>query len=98
VEAWKEIHWMQNLMSEIEIKQNKPSSLHIDNQSAIQVIKNPKHHSHMKQLELKIFWLADAVECNTIAPFFMHTDQMPADILIKPLLKIKVNMFNNRNC
>ena len=48
VEARKEIHWMQNLMSEMGIKQDEPSILHIDNQSAIQVTKNPEHHSCIK--------------------------------------------------
>jgi len=39
-------------MSEMGIKQNGPLILHINNQSAIQVTKNPEHHSHMKQLDL----------------------------------------------
>ena len=44
MEARKEIYWMWNLMSEMGIKQNKPSILHINNQSAIQVTKHPECH------------------------------------------------------
>ena len=76
------------------IKQNWPLILHIDNQSAIQVTKNPGHHSHMKQLDLKFFWLHDVVEHNVITPSYTHMDQIPTDILTKPLLKVKVDVFN----
>jgi len=44
VEASKEIFWMQNLLSEMGFKNNETSILHIDNQSTIQVAKNPEHH------------------------------------------------------
>ena len=94
VEAGKEIYWMRNLMSEMGIKQTGPSTLHIDNQSAIQVTKNPEHHSRMKQLDLKFFWLRDAVERNVIIPSYTRMDQMPADILTKSLPKVKVDTFN----
>jgi|SRR5882724_1514709 len=81
-------------MSEMGIKKNEPSTLHIDNQSVIHVAKNPEHHSCMKQLYLKFFWLHDAVECNIIIPSYMHTDQMPADILTKPLPKVRVDALS----
>jgi len=80
-------------MSEMGIKKNEPSTLHINKQSAIQVAKNPNHHSCMKQLDPKSFWLCDAVECNIIIQSYMCTDQMPADILTKPLPKFKVDAF-----
>jgi len=53
---------MCNLLSEMGLTNNEPSSLHIDNQSTIQVAKNPEPHGHMKQLNLKLFWLQDNVE------------------------------------
>jgi len=69
-EAGKEICWMRNLLSEMGFKSNEPSSLHIDNQSTIQVAKNPEHHGHMKQLDLKLFWLWDNVKRKLILPTF----------------------------
>jgi len=81
-------------MVEMGIKKNEVSILHIDNQSAIQVTKNPEHHSCMKQLDLIFFWLHDMVECDTIAPAYTPIEQMPADILTKTLPKVKVNIFS----
>ena len=44
VEAGKEIAWMRNLLTEMGYSViNQPSTLHIDNCSAISVAKNPEH-------------------------------------------------------
>src|SRR5882672_4031623 len=93
VEAGKEICWMRNLLSKLGFKSDKPSTLHIDNQSTIQAAKNPEHHGRMKQLDLRFFWLRDNVERNLISPTFTRTEQMPADILTKALPKVKVELF-----
>jgi len=82
-EASKEICWMHNLLSEMGFKNDILSILHMDNQSAIQVTKNPEHHGQMKQLDLKLFWLQDNIEQKLISPTFTQMDQMPADILTK---------------
>jgi hypothetical protein len=39
----------------------------------------------MKQLDLRFFWLRDEVEACRIAPKFIRTKEMPADILTKAL-------------
>ena len=48
VQAGKEIHG---------IPLSGTSSLLLDNQSVISVVKNPEHHSRMKQLDLCYYWL-----------------------------------------
>jgi len=93
-EVGKEICWMWNLLSEMGFKSDAPSSLHIDNQSTIQVAKNLEHHGHMKQLDLKLFWLHDNVEQKLISPMFTRTEQIPADILMKVLPKVKIQLFS----
>ena len=90
VEAGKEIYWMRNILKEFGYKINGPSSLHCDNQLAIQVGKSPEHHGRMKHLDLRFFWLRDAVENGVITLSYLPTDKMPADALTKPLSKQKV--------
>jgi len=92
--AGKEICWMQNLLSEMGFKNDTPLTLHIDNQSTIQVAKNPEHHSHMKQLDLKLFWLHDNIEQKLILSTFTQTEQIPMDILTKALPKVKIQLFS----
>jgi hypothetical protein len=57
VKAGKEIAWMRNILREFGYTIDLPSTLHIDNQSAISVSKNPEHHGCMKHLDLCFYWL-----------------------------------------
>jgi len=61
VEAGKEMLWMWNLLAELGHPVNVPSVFRIDNQSALSVAKNPEHHGRMKHLDMRFFWLRDAV-------------------------------------
>jgi hypothetical protein len=93
VEAGKEIVWLRNLLSELGYKFAGPSTLKMDNQSAISVAKNPEHHGRMKHLDLRFYWLRGAVERGLIKPEFISTVDMPADLLTKPLPAPKVKQF-----
>jgi len=59
----------------------------MDNQSAISVAKNPEHHGHRKHLDLRFYWLRDAVNDGRIAPVFVPTAQQVADIFTKSLAR-----------
>ena len=85
VEAGKEILWMRQLMGELGYDTSGPSLLRMDNQSTIAVSKNPEHHGKMKHLSLHLFWLRDAVQDGLIAPTFVSTQDMAADIFTKSL-------------
>ena len=90
VEAGKEILWLRQFMGELGYRPSGPSVLWMDNQSAIAVSKNPEHHGKMKHLSLRLFWLRDAVEEGLIAPRFVSTQEMAADIFTKALDRFKV--------
>lgn len=91
VEAGKEICWMRNLLTELGYSvTDKPSTLHIDNNSAISVAKNPEHFGRLKHLDLRYYWLRDVCSAGIISPDFCPTAEMPADLLTKPLERVKV--------
>ena len=90
VAAGKEICWMKNLLKEIGYPSLTPSKLYIDNQSAIQVAKNPEHHGRMKHLDLCYYWLRDKVDEKEIQPIYLQSEDMPADLLTKALPKPQV--------
>lgn len=90
VEAGKEIAWMRNLLTEIGYNITTSSILHMDNNSAISVAKNPEHFSRLKHIQLRLYWLRDQVEDGIIQPVFCSTADMPADLLTKALAPIKV--------
>jgi hypothetical protein len=64
----------------------------MDNQSAIQVVKNPEHHGHMKHLDSRFFWLRDEVAKGHLSAQCIPTADMAADLLTKPLAHIKVQI------
>ncbi len=88
--AGQEILWFRNLFTEFGYKMDAPSTLCIDNQSALSVAKNPEHHGRMKHLDLRFYWLRDEVEKGRIKMAHLATDLMPADILTKALGRVKV--------
>jgi hypothetical protein len=91
VEAGKEILWMCQFMGgELGYDVSCPSLLRMDNQSAIAVSKNPEHHSKMKHLSLRLFWLRDAVQDGLIASTFVTSQEMAADIFTRALDWFKV--------
>ena len=90
VEAGKEIVWMCQFLGELGYSQHGPSILRMDNQSAISVSKNPEHHGRMKHLDLRFYWLRGTVHSGVITLKYVPTAEMPADVLTKPLARIKV--------
>lgn len=90
VDAGKEIMWMRNILSEFGYPADDASPLCMDNQSSINVSKNPEHHGRMKHLDLRTYWLRDTVESGHIKPNYIPTGQMVADALTKPLPSVKV--------
>ena len=85
VTAGQQIIWLRNLLWEFGYSFPTPSTLHIDNMSAVSVAKNPEHHGRMKHLDLRFFWLREAVSDGAIAVSHVPTTLMPADILTKAL-------------
>jgi hypothetical protein len=89
VSAGQEILWLRHLFTELGFQFKSPSTLYIDNQSAISVAKNPDHHGRVKHLDLKFYWLRDEVEKGIIRVKHVPTDVNPADILTKALSRPK---------
>jgi len=85
VDAGKEVAWMRHLLHEFGFTLPAPSTLAMDSRSAISMAKNPEHHGRMKHLDLRFYWLRDAVDDGHIVPVFVPTAQQVADIFTKSL-------------
>jgi hypothetical protein len=71
--AGQEVVWMRQLLRELGFSIAGPLLLLLDNQSAIQVGKNPEHHGRMKHLDLHFFWLRNIVTAGQIALRYVLT-------------------------
>ena len=83
--AGTEVVWTRNFLRELGLEVDGPSDIYIDNQSALSVAKNPEHHGRMKHLDLRFFWLRDAVSQKVISISYIPTGDMTADLLTKAL-------------
>jgi hypothetical protein len=88
--ADQEVVWMRALLGELGFLISGPSLLLLDNQSAIQVGKNPEHHGHMKHLDLCFYWLRNIVVAGQIVLRYVPTANMTTNLLTKGLARIKV--------
>ena len=49
----------------------------------------------MKHLDLRFYWLGDVVNSGSISVLHCPTAEMPADLLTKPLVPVKVAAFRD---
>eukprot|EP00253_Pinus_taeda_P027274 PITA_27274 len=57
VEASKEALWLRQTLSEFGFQQQRPTTLWCDNQSAIQLCKDPIQHQHSEHIELHMHFI-----------------------------------------
>ncbi|GJS86713.1 hypothetical protein Tco_0769349 [Tanacetum coccineum] len=62
---------------------SKRTKIHVDNESAICVVKNPVYHSKTKHIEIRHHFIRDSYEKRLIEMVKIHTDNNVADLLTK---------------
>ena len=62
----------------------------VDNQSALKILKNPKHHGRMKHIDIKWHWIRNVIKRGEIEAHFLSTREMIADIFTKALPRVTV--------
>ncbi|CAG7854428.1 Retrovirus-related Pol polyprotein from transposon TNT 1-94 Includes: RecName: Full=Protease; Includes: RecName: Full=Reverse transcriptase; Includes: RecName: Full=Endonuclease [Serendipita indica DSM 11827] len=89
-----EMIWMRSFLDEIGYDTaSYPSTLFVDNASAIQVAKNPEHQSTMKHVHRSFNWIRERVANNEIRVAHIPGAVNVADIFTKPLGRIKFEQF-----
>ena len=91
-EAVKEAIWLQGLVSDLGLMQNK-STMFCDSQSAIYLTKNQMYHERTKHIDVRYHFIRDIVSQGTIVVQKVSTYDNPADMMIKT---VSVSKF--RHC
>ena len=86
----KEILWLQTFLGEITRLLSMPMTLNCDNQSAITLTKDGQFHARTKHIDLRFHFICEAVADGTITMAYFPTQAMVADILMKPLIRRKM--------
>lgn len=83
-EATKDVVYLRKLVSGLGHDLGGPTSLSSDSQSARDVAYNPEHHSRMKHVLRRHFFVRDMVEEFEITVPFVRTADNLSDFLTKP--------------
>jgi len=90
-----EIIWMRYLLEELGYNILRPSPLLVDNKSAIQVAKHPKHQSMMKDVHRAYHCIHNLVDQKQITISHVPGNENPTDIFTKPLGRLKFTKFRD---
>ena len=77
-----QVLWIQNQMLDYGFNFMN-TSINIDNESAICIVKNPVQHSKTKHIEIRHHFIRDAYEKGLVTVSKIHTDNNVADLLTK---------------
>eukprot|EP00253_Pinus_taeda_P007217 PITA_07217 len=90
VEASKEALWLRHILSKFGFEQQHPTTLCCDNQSAIQLCKDPVQHQHSKHIELHMHFIRKLIHDHVLEVQYCSTDDQVADIFTKALTEAKL--------
>eukprot|EP00253_Pinus_taeda_P009909 PITA_09909 len=89
VEASKEALWLHQILSEFGFQQQHLTTLWCDNQSALQLCKDPVQHQHSKAIELHMHFIRKLIHDHVVEVQYCSTDDQVADIFTKAITKVK---------
>ena len=80
-----DIVWCRNMLDFLGFSQKSPTQLFMDNTSAIQIAKNGNATKRSRHFNVKSFFVHEQITLENVAPVYMKTDELPADMLTKAL-------------
>eukprot|EP00253_Pinus_taeda_P011745 PITA_11745 len=88
IEASKEALWLRQILLEFGFQQH-PTTLWCDNQSAIQLCKDPVQHQHSKRIELHMHFIRKLIHDHVLEVQYCSTNDQVADIFTKARTEAK---------
>lgn len=93
--AVKELIWLRNLLSEI-LDEDAKFKMHMDNQSAIRLVKNPEFHKRSKHIDVRYHFVREKFEEKQFDLEYIQTKEMIADVFTKALPSNQFNFFRTK--
>ena len=92
--AAKEAVWLRQLLTVLSLDLTDPTTLHINNQSAIAIARNPEFHNHTKHIEVRHHFLRQLVDEGHVSPTYLPMGDQITDVLTKGLSHEKHEKFS----
>ena len=88
--------WLRKLLSGLFNLELDTTVILCDNQSCIKMTENPVFHDRSKHIEIRYFYIRDMMQKGAIKLQYVSTDEQVADILTKPLSRVKFEHFRDK--
>ena len=90
----KEGLWLRHLLTKLHLRPDTAIPLHVNNEGAKALAKNPKHHARTKHIHAQYHFIRECVQDNEISLLHVSKNKMLADMLTKPLPRVPLE----KNC
>jgi hypothetical protein len=87
--------WLKQILSDLGGLSSQPIPIYSDNQSSIQLAKNPVFHARTKHIEVHYHFIREQIQNRSIALSYVSTNDQVADIFTKPLIQQKFLHFKS---
>ena len=94
--ATREAVWLRKLLAGLFGQIPKPTMIHCDNHSCVQMSVNPIFHDKSKHIESRYHFIRDIMQKGVVELQHISTDDQIADIFIEPLPRMKLKYFRGR--
>ena len=88
--------WMQKLLSNLFDLELEATCIFCDNQSYVKLSKSLVFHDKSKHIEIKYHYIQDMVQRGAVKLQYVATDEQIADVLTKPLARVKFEYFREK--
>lgn len=89
IRASQEVMWLRQILSKFGFEQQLPTTLWCDNQSAIQLAKEPVQHQCSKHIELQMHFVQKLLQDHVLEVLYCSTYDQVANIFTKTLTEAK---------
>ena len=79
--------WLARLLAELKGKEEGAVKINIDNQSAVQLSKNPVFHNRSKHIDTRFHFIRECIEEGRVCVASIGTTEQLADIMTKALAR-----------
>jgi hypothetical protein len=88
--------WLRMLLTDLFDLEMEATMILCDNKSCIKMMENPSFHDESKHIEIMYLFIHDMLQRGAIKLQYVSTDEHVADVLNKPLSRVKFEHFRDK--
>ncbi len=93
--AVQEVIWLRRMLSDLCVDVSAATVMMEDNQGAIELSKNPKHHGRTKHIDVSYHFTRERIATKEIKVNYVQSTENLADVMTKPLPRVSFEKFRD---